>query len=77
MNPTPTQDTSDGAGIIGRGGYLAGKTFGRQGSITPLEVMPYMLSDEHFIFPTSADSFQTTPTLAGTLVSDIDTCAKI
>lgn len=50
MSPTPTQDTSDGFGMIGNGGYLAGKTFGRQGSISKLEAMPYILSDEHFIF---------------------------
>lgn len=44
------EDTSDGYGMMGRGGHLIGKTFGRDTSLSPLEVMPYMLSDEHFIF---------------------------
>ena len=48
--PTDPVDVSDGIGAIGRASFLAGKTFGRAGSIVPLEVMPYMLSDEHFIF---------------------------
>lgn len=50
LTPSPTTDVSDGMGIIGRGSHLIGQTFGRNESITPLEVMPYMLSDEHFIF---------------------------
>jgi len=48
--PNDPADVSDGWGAIGRGGYLAGKTFGRTDSIAPLEVMPYVLSDEHFLF---------------------------
>ena len=50
MAPVPTTDVSDGTGMMGRAGYLAGKTFGRNTSIAPAEVMPYLLSDEHFIF---------------------------
>lgn len=44
------EDTSDGYGMMARGGHLIGKTFGRDTSISPLEVMPYMLTDEHFVF---------------------------
>lgn len=39
-----------GFGSINRGSFLGGKTFGRQDSIIPLEFMPYILTDEHFIF---------------------------
>ena len=48
--PVDAPDVSDGFGAIGQASYLAGKTFGRNDSIVPLEVMPYMLSDENFIF---------------------------
>ena len=48
--PVDAPSVSDGFGAIGRASYLAGKTFGRNDSILPLEVMPYMLSDEHFLF---------------------------
>lgn len=47
---TPTSGVSDGPGIIGQAGHLAFKTFGRNQSITPIEAMPYILTDEHFIF---------------------------
>ena len=47
--PTPSA-SSDGPGVIGQAGHLAFKTFGRSQSITPIEVMPYILTDEHFIF---------------------------
>ena len=50
MTPTAPTDVTDGLGMISRGGYLAGKTFGRDSSIAPLEVMPYLLTDEHFMF---------------------------
>lgn len=50
MSPTATQDTSDGFGMIGGVSHLFGKTFGRQDPITPVEAMPYYLSDEHFFF---------------------------
>ncbi|WP_010586935.1 inverse autotransporter beta domain-containing protein [Schlesneria paludicola] len=40
----------NGFGTMGRASHLAGKTFGRNDSITPLEFMPYMLTDQHFIF---------------------------
>ncbi|MBS0204744.1 MAG: inverse autotransporter beta domain-containing protein [Planctomycetes bacterium] len=42
--------SSDGPGIIGQAGHLAFKTFGRNQSITPIEAMPYILTDEHFFF---------------------------
>ena len=48
--PVDAAQVTDGLGAIGRASYLAGKTFGRNDSIAPFEVMPYMLSDEHFIF---------------------------
>ena len=48
--PNDPREISDGFGAIGRASFLAGKTFGRSDSIVPLEVMPYMLSDEHFVF---------------------------
>ncbi len=48
--PTRTPATSDGPGIIGQAGHLAFKTFGRNQSITPIEAMPYILTDEHFFF---------------------------
>ena len=48
--PNEAREISDGFGAIGRASFLAGKTFGRSDSIVPLEVMPYMLSDEHFVF---------------------------
>ena len=40
----------NGYGSINRASHLAGKTFGRNDSITPAEFMPYILTDEHFIF---------------------------
>lgn len=42
--------SSDGPGIIGQLGHLGLKTFGRNQSISPIEAMPYVLTDEHFIF---------------------------
>ncbi len=48
--PTRTPASSDGPGIIGQAGHLAFKTFGRNQSITPIEAMPYILTDEHFFF---------------------------
>ncbi len=48
--PNDPREISDGFGAIGRASFLAGKTFGRSDSIVPLEVMPYVLSDEHFVF---------------------------
>lgn len=47
---TQSASTSDGPGIIGQAGHLALKTFGRDQSISPIEAMPYILTDEHFIF---------------------------
>ena len=46
---TPTS-SSDGPGIMGQAGHLAFKTFGRNQSISPIEAMPYILTDEHFFF---------------------------
>ena len=48
--PIRTPLSDDGPGIIGQAGHLAFKTFGRTQSITPIEAMPYILTDEHFIF---------------------------
>ena len=48
--PRQTASSGDGLGIIGQAGHLAFKTFGRNQSITPIEAMPYILTDEHFIF---------------------------
>ncbi len=45
--PTRSQD---GVGIIGQAGHLGFKTFGRSDSITPVEMLPYILTDEHFFF---------------------------
>lgn len=42
--------TSDGPGLLARGGFLAGSTLGRDDSIIPLQAMPYMLFDPHFVF---------------------------
>lgn len=42
--------SSDGPGIMGQAGHLAFKTFGRNQSISPIEAMPYILTDEHFFF---------------------------
>jgi len=42
--------TSDGPGVLTSVGFLAGPTVGRDDSIAPLEVMPYVLFDPHFIF---------------------------
>lgn len=49
MARTPSSN-SDGPGIIGQAGHLAFKTFGRNQSISPIEAMPYILTDEHFFF---------------------------
>ena len=46
---TPPSFT-EGVGVIGQVGHLAFKTFGRNESITPIEMMPYILTDEHFFF---------------------------
>ena len=40
----------NGRGMLGRASHLAGQTFGRTTSITPFEAMPYILTDEHFVF---------------------------
>ncbi|MFO1041712.1 MAG: inverse autotransporter beta domain-containing protein [Planctomycetaceae bacterium] len=48
--PTRTPASADGPGIIGQAGHLAFKTFGRNQSISPIEAMPYILTDEHFFF---------------------------
>ena len=37
-------------GVFGQAGHLAFKTFGRNDSISPVEAMPFLLTDEHFIF---------------------------
>lgn len=42
--------TEDGPGVIGNIGFLGMQTFGREDSIAPLEVMPYLLLDENFLF---------------------------
>ena len=42
--------TGNSIGVFGRASHLAAKTFGRNVSITPIEAMPYLLTDEHFIF---------------------------
>lgn len=47
---SPTRKSDDGPGVIGQFGHLAFRTFGRTQSITPLEAMPYILTDEHFVF---------------------------
>jgi len=48
---TSGDDASEtGWGVIGRTGHLGFKTFGRNNSITPVEIMPYLLEDEHFFF---------------------------
>jgi len=41
---------SDFMGVIGRGGHLGGRTFGRNESISPIEFMPYLMVDDHFFF---------------------------
>jgi hypothetical protein len=49
--PAAGDDASEnGWGVIGRGGHLGFKTFGRDNSISPIEIMPYLLEDEHFFF---------------------------
>ena len=45
-----SKESDEGGGIIGQSGHLAFKTFGRNDSITPVEVLPYLLTDEHFFF---------------------------
>jgi hypothetical protein len=42
--------TSDGPGVLARGGFLGGATLGRDDSIVPVQVMPYLLFDPHFVF---------------------------
>ena len=54
-DPPPLEDIEplvigNGYGSMGRVSHLAGKTFGRNDSITPLEFMPYILTDQHFVF---------------------------
>ncbi len=39
-----------GFGAMGRIGHIAGQTVGREESITPIEVMPYMFIDETMLF---------------------------
>ncbi len=46
----PQRMIGNGLGTMGRASHLGGKTFGRNDSITPLEYMPYLLTDSHFIF---------------------------
>lgn len=51
--PEPTRRpvmSQDGPGFLGQAGHLAFKTFGRDDSISPIEAMPYVLTDEHFVF---------------------------
>lgn len=52
--PPPVEEIpyviTNGYGSMGRASHLIGKTFGRNDSMTPLEVMPYLLTDEHFVF---------------------------
>lgn len=50
LTPIAPTDVSDGMGMISRASYLNGPTFGRGGSIAPVEAMPYILTDEHFFF---------------------------
>ncbi len=40
----------DGPGVIGNIGFAGLKTFGREDSIAPVEVLPYLLLDEDFLF---------------------------
>src|SRR5258708_2614420 len=40
----------EGPGMISSVGQNIGPTFGRPTSMTPLEFMPYILTDEHFFF---------------------------
>jgi Inverse autotransporter, beta-domain len=47
---TQVPASGDGPGVIGQAGHLAFRTFGRNDSITPIEVLPYILTDEHFFF---------------------------
>ena len=54
----------NGYGSMGRVSHLAEKTFGRNDSITPIEGMPYLLTDEHFIFA-DARGFVTNRSEAG------------
>lgn len=54
----------NGWGVLGRGSHLAGPTFGRNTSITPFEAMPYILTDEHFLFG-SARGFVTNRSQVG------------
>lgn len=42
--------TEDGPGIIGNVGFLGMGTFGRDDSIAPVEVLPYLLLDEDLFF---------------------------
>jgi Inverse autotransporter, beta-domain len=46
----PERVIGNGIGTMGRVSHLGGRTFGRNDSITPLEYMPYLLMDEHFLF---------------------------
>lgn len=46
----PSRQADDGGGIDGRFGHLAFETFGRDESITPLELLPYYMADEHMLF---------------------------
>ena len=53
--PAPVEDLEPrvigtGFGSMGRVSYLGGKTFGRNDSMTPLEAMPYLLTDEYLVF---------------------------
>ncbi len=47
---TSPQPMGNSIGVYGRASHLAARTFGRNVSITPIEVMPYLLTDEHFVF---------------------------
>jgi len=67
----------DGPGFLGQAGHLAFKTFGRDDSISPLEALPYLLTDEHFIFSDLRDLFPMTRCSAATSVWDIAICARI
>lgn len=46
----PPRIVGNGYGAMSRAGFLGGKTFGRNDSIVPFEVLPYMLTDTAFVF---------------------------
>jgi len=46
----PPRVVGNGLGAMSRASFLGGKTFSRNDSIVPIEVMPYMLTDTAFVF---------------------------